>query len=417
MSTLIKSAFTSLILILFSATISWAGPNVLDIQELKGLGLKDATIEDIVTVSLKPRARKPLDADFIKELASYGGDPLTSAYLNLDSLSSSDPECPIGRDKILKLIAARVKSDEIIEIIHEALRDYKEPKDVAPSAGSGESSTYLPAMAMAGAGIAGTQALNSSKTNSAALENTSPQVEWSPDDFSSVESQNIPQARILETEQLNSISDNLANPENLDSLDKPSLNIEESTQIEAEKLDPILEKASQIEPEKLETTPDEINQNSPLQSAMLSDGQLPLSMEDAGSHLATDVPVLDPKETQAQNQEDLRNTPQTLYRGQKADPARPMPRGGTLYPVREPQEDDAYFMGSYRYETLDSHAVDVHRASKSGVLGTRVESRANGQKVHRYFSGRPERKVQETETSSRRSSLGGTPNEIVDYFE
>jgi hypothetical protein len=86
-----------------------------------------------------------------------------------------------------------------------------------------------------------------------------------------------------------------------------------------------------------------------------------------------------------------------------------------MYPVREPQPDDSYFMGSYRTETLDGHAVDVHRASKSNVLGTRVESRASGQKVHRYFSGQPERKAESNETP-KRNAIGGTPNEIIDYY-
>jgi hypothetical protein len=87
-----------------------------------------------------------------------------------------------------------------------------------------------------------------------------------------------------------------------------------------------------------------------------------------------------------------------------------------MYPVREPQEDDEYFMGSHRYETLDHHTADVHRASKSGTLGVRVESRAGGQKVHRYFSGRPERKAK-APAEPRRGALGGGPNDFDDFYE
>jgi hypothetical protein len=53
---------------------------------------------------------------------------------------------------------------------------------------------------------------------------------------------------------------------------------------------------------------------------------------------------------------------------------------------------------------------------KSGSQGTRVESRGDGAKVHRYFSGSPERKRQGMANPAK-AAVGGEPNEIVDYFD
>ncbi|MDR2406028.1 MAG: hypothetical protein LBE27_06625, partial [Deltaproteobacteria bacterium] len=212
----------SLAILIFPSDLK-AGPNVLDIQELKGLGLTDTTIEEIVTVSLRPRARKPLDADFIKLMAAYGGDGLTSAYLELDSLTAAYPNAPIGRDTIQRLIAAKVAKGEIIAMIRKAIDNTKkDDSQMAPSAGEEDRSSGISLLAgagMAGAGLAlgaGVSELNrsesaqslpgtaSSSSYSGLSGTTAPPGIWTPEaeDFSEIDSQNIPQARILEAESL-----------------------------------------------------------------------------------------------------------------------------------------------------------------------------------------------------------------------
>ncbi|MDR2199141.1 MAG: hypothetical protein LBR53_06785 [Deltaproteobacteria bacterium] len=370
-----KSAFlTAAVSFIFclSSQPTLAGPNVLDISELKSLGLSDSTIENIVAVSLSPRARPPLDADFIKLLATHGGDGLTKDYLDLDALSSGDGKAPLSPDSVRKLISARVAADEIRVMIRDALEEYRadDGKENAPSAGATDAAGSGPyaaagvvaAGAAAGSGLSAGGAGADSGAHSPELGDAggaAPSGAWNPED--------------------------------------------EDFSAAADGGDGFL-------------TAEDLLRESEAAGAMgESEHLVPLTIGNAGGSMAeAEAESRIPERAAAP---DPRKTPQTLRRGQKADPSRPMPADGRMYPVREPEEDDEYFMGSYRYETLDGHQVDVHRASKSGVLGTRVESRAGGQKVHRYFSGRPEKKAVRTVPGTKRSASGGTPNEMIDYFE
>ncbi|MDR2339789.1 MAG: hypothetical protein LBF40_06630, partial [Deltaproteobacteria bacterium] len=365
-----------------SAGKALASSDVLDISELLSLGVKESTVEDIITVSLMPRARPPLQAGFIKRLAEYGGDELTASYLRLDSMSAGDPEAPISQETIKKLMSQKVKGPEIVELVDEAALDYRTTREakargalaaeggtVAPSAGesgAGAAPYVVGGVAATGAavGVAGASggsgaasgAAGASAPAAAAPSYEAPADAWTPDasDFSSEDILDEgPKARSLDGTKPDA--------------PKPSDYYGSSPS------DP----------------------SPPEESAMAGEYRIPLSLGAAGAML-TGEPGADARPKAAPNsaREYLRHTPQSLRRGQKADPSRPMPRDGRLYPVREPQGDDEYFMGTYRYETLDGHQVDVHRAMKSGSQGTRVESRGDGAKVHRYFSGSPERKRQ-----------------------
>jgi hypothetical protein len=109
----------------FAAIPASAGPNAPDLNDLADLGISRGTVSDLVAESLAPRARPPMEADFVLLLARYGGDPLMRAYLDLDMESRHSPEAPLGEQAVKSMIARRDPAAEIINRIGNARRDYR----------------------------------------------------------------------------------------------------------------------------------------------------------------------------------------------------------------------------------------------------------------------------------------------------
>ncbi|MDR2386681.1 MAG: hypothetical protein LBE80_03730 [Deltaproteobacteria bacterium] len=103
-------------------------------------------------------------------------------------------------------------------------------------------------------------------------------------------------------------------------------------------------------------------------------------------------PVAQPKKPQVaiQKPKDLRKIPQTLYPGQQADPARPLPEAPGPYWSRAPKGHDT-FLGVTETVKADGHRYEVNTNAQGGRLGQEVLSRPSGHKVVRYYSMAPEK--------------------------
>jgi hypothetical protein len=385
-----------LCLAIYGPVSLWAGPNVLDINRLKDLGVSQTTLEDIVKYSLTPRARKHMEADFILQLASYGGNPLTRAYLDMELSSSHSPTAPLSQGKVLEMIQKRVAVSQVIAAIETALSESQRGEDFygssPPSAGSEISVSDIPgdfnntgpilaAAAVGAAPVAGA-ALNSG--SSAALPPV-PMSEISPEYTSSADSVPFERSQMESEEVL-----------------QPSVQAASAPALASS---PALAEAA--------ATPYSMN-------PFLAEGDAPvLAMEMAGAGLANGAPH------PLRDLKTLPVVPAVPPKGEpRAEEAAEEATGSASassvpYPVREPGPEHTFYMGSFEAVTLDGHRVDVHRNSKSGYLGTRVESTPSGKKVHRSFSGKPE-SVEEgargSDAPKKRSALGGTPAELSDFL-
>jgi hypothetical protein len=410
--------FLLLSLILINPASLSAGPNVLDLNALQTLGVTEDTLELIVRSSLSPRARAPMDADFLYALASYGGEPLTRSYLELDMSYSHEPRAPISQADITSMMRNRVAVDQMIAAIDAALYGTDENEDdlySAPSAGESEimvsdiPSDYNNVGPVLAAGAVGTApavgaALGSSGGGTGAAGGGSvaggaaaasslpsvPMSEISPQYTTAVNSSPFERTQ-MESDAFEVTNYDPGSP--LSSGVAPSPNYGEAARPPAPSMDPFLG-----------------GENLPI-----------FSTERAGSGFANGAPhpLIDlktlpaPPARESENsssQEAQSPAPEELVAGATATP----------YPVREPDQSHTFFMGSYETETLDGHRVDVHRNSRSGFLGTSVESTASGKKVHRAFSGKTESAVDGARGSDaskkKRSPLGGTPAELSDFL-
>ncbi|MDR1166340.1 MAG: hypothetical protein LBO66_10850 [Deltaproteobacteria bacterium] len=375
-----KALFGALALgafLLWGSALADARPNVLDIAELRDLGLSPTTIEELIVVSLKPRARPPLDADFIVAMAQYGGNDLTGAYLRLDDLTGHLEASPLGRDEIMKLIRAKVARDEIIRMINDAAQRVEEDgpagRAVAspPAAGSPDSassSSAAPLALAAGGGLAAGAYLGSSGASKTGIQES--ELAPAADSVPSLPETSVPSLEVPSAPAGASLSPATAG-------------------------------------EEMGTLP-----SSGAATEFASSDGGTLALERAGERFASGAPtprqsLLTPPAAPSGEREAFRRTPQELSRGEQADPARPLPREGGAYPVRTPSADSSFFMGSYETVTPDGRRVDVHRNAASGVLGTSVESSPSGHKVHRAFSGRVERYYPDARDKAPEGGAGG----------
>ncbi|MDR2354359.1 MAG: hypothetical protein LBF22_14610 [Deltaproteobacteria bacterium] len=379
-------------------------PYVLDLQELQALGLQDTTIQEIVTASLSPRGRPPIEGSFLKEMAQYGGDSLTRAYVELDKTTAALRDPVFSEKTVSQMIQNKVPSEAIVSEINETLARYKtgqrpqrrtlenanqengnQENDNQAHFGKGEI-IFASGIGLAGAGgiIAASQSENgfNGPGNLSSQNITSPVSETSTlnETLNETPTQTYTQLGIQEEDLLDSSVP-------LTSEDYPGENFMGGPKNHA--------------------------------SGIVPESEVPLELGRAGSLLASGVPPQHqpleslPKVT-TPSREELRKTPQTLHRGEQADPARPLALPERNYPVREPGPEHAFFMGSFEQTTLDDHEVVIHRNSRSGYVGNRVEETPSGHKVYRYFSGKPEVTQEEIDAKEKRNSLGGTPRDRAD---
>ncbi|MDR0356206.1 MAG: hypothetical protein LBJ64_10820 [Deltaproteobacteria bacterium] len=136
----------------------------------------------------------------------------------------------------------------------------------------------------------------------------------------------------------------------------------------------------------------------PEQYASLEPSAVSLSTPSTPSRPSASAPSAPSRPTPA----DLRHVPQTLYPGQKADPARPMPENPGPYWSRSPRGHDDRFMGVVDQAKADGHRYEVHTNARGGRLGQEVLSRASGRKVYRHYSMKPELALESPQTRSQR---------------
>jgi hypothetical protein len=98
---------------LFLVSSIWAAEPV-DLAELGRQGLGEASRRIIVTQSLAQRARPPLDLEFVKELAAYGGDDLALAYLEMDAATAKSAESPLPPTSARNMMAAGLAPADLI---------------------------------------------------------------------------------------------------------------------------------------------------------------------------------------------------------------------------------------------------------------------------------------------------------------
>ncbi|MDR1110608.1 MAG: hypothetical protein LBP92_07935 [Deltaproteobacteria bacterium] len=82
------------------------GSEPLDLAELGRRGLGERSREIIVAQALSHRARPPLEIGFVLEMASYGGDDLAQAYLEMDAATSQEAASPLPPESMRNLMAA-----------------------------------------------------------------------------------------------------------------------------------------------------------------------------------------------------------------------------------------------------------------------------------------------------------------------
>jgi hypothetical protein len=390
------------LLVLLNERNVFASPNVLDINALERMGVNQSTIEDIVISSLEPRARPPMDSDFINLLASYGGDPLTRAYLDMDKETSNLPVAPISQNAVKRMIERKVTRDVVIASINEALRtsnNSENQKPIAPAAGDrGIIETDIPGDYNNTGPVVGAVALG-----------TAPLVAGTAMGSSGGGALNAGTAAGMPNSTYGSVP-------NSDTI------IENRTTIESIPSDKAPQNpAVGYNDSTIPSTDEAFSQNAydGYMKASLVDTQMEsLAIEHAGAGLASESfsssngQVTLPKGN-AYNNEEAKNNKQALEEVEKKATFT------TPYPVREPAPEQTFYMGSYEKETLDAHKVDVHRNSQSGYLGTSVESTPRGHKVHRFFSGKTDSTVEGqrgSDAPKQRSSLGGTPTTLQDFL-
>ena len=110
---------------------------------------------------------------------------------------------------------------------------------------------------------------------------------------------------------------------------------------------------------------------------------------------------------------DLRKVPQTLYPGQSADPARPLPEAPGPYWTRLPEPDGSRFMGVADEVKADGHRYEVNTNARGGLMGQEVLSRGSGHKVIRHFNIRPEKIRQGRERAPEVSELPSENDSVV----
>jgi hypothetical protein len=147
------------------------------------------------------------------------------------------------------------------------------------------------------------------------------------------------------------------------------------------------------------------HENEPSEAALAKSGPMVTAMSVASNTdrpveapLAPSNPEFDqsvsaaapPQKPAIPKPQDLRKVPQTLYPGQQADPARPLPEAPGPYWSRAPKGHET-FLGVTETVKADGHRYEVNANAKGGRLGQEVLSRPSGHKVVRHYSMAPER--------------------------
>ncbi|MDR3204786.1 MAG: hypothetical protein LBV23_08590 [Deltaproteobacteria bacterium] len=94
---------------------------VLDFNELSRRGLSEKSREIIVAQALTVRARPPLEVSFILELASYGGDELARAYLEMDARTNQMSQSPLAPETIKSFMNAKMASSDLISMMEKTV--------------------------------------------------------------------------------------------------------------------------------------------------------------------------------------------------------------------------------------------------------------------------------------------------------
>ncbi|MDR2349642.1 MAG: hypothetical protein LBF41_03300 [Deltaproteobacteria bacterium] len=342
--------------------------------------MTDDTIRDIVVASLEPRARPAMDADFINLLADYGGDPLTRAYLDMDVKTSHLPAAPMSEGAIRRFAARRAAVSEMVDAINEALAASEAGEDrngTAPSAGeSGITETDIPGdynntgPVVAAAGMSAAPLAAGAANGGAAGSVAAVPATGSDGAAAFGEAGDFPAAREAAFDGASPGVSPGASPGGKRSMRAAS------------------------------------------DFAVNDDGTL--AMESAGSSLSFENP-----RGSADLKRSSRIPEKSGESGNGRDDSEVAGKKATPYPVREPSEDHTFYMGSYETTAPDGHGAIVHRNSRSGYLGSSVESTSSGHKVQRYFSGKTESAVpgrRGSDAPKRGNSLGGTPVKAEDFL-
>ncbi|MDR1487383.1 MAG: hypothetical protein LBT62_05255 [Deltaproteobacteria bacterium] len=301
-----------------------AAQQPLDLSELGRRGLGERSRDLIVTQALTVRARPPLEIGFILQMAEYGGDELAKAYLEMDAETNQMERSPLTPEAMKNLMASALSVSDLLLLINSA-------------SGASQSENSAPFAAVVPITTVAETTVNDSSVNY-------PTVNYPGPLAGNVEKPTPP-----------------ANPASSPDYYQTMIAVT-GPQI------PVLSGASAL------TTP----QASTYQA---SAHQAPIYQD----------PIYQGPTYQAQQgvypEIDKRKTPQVLYPGQQADPARPMPENPGPYWTREPQANHTFFMGVVDEVKADGHRYEVHTNGKRGVMGQETLTRGSGHKVYRYFSG------------------------------
>ncbi|MDR1297649.1 MAG: hypothetical protein LBO05_09840 [Deltaproteobacteria bacterium] len=377
----------------------------LDLAELARRGLGEKSREIVVTQTLARRGRPPLEIDFVMELVDYGGDDLARTYLVMDARTNRLRRAPVPPESMRKMMDASLPPREIMNLLvsaersqnsDQAARPGQTPARTSPRAATGAaaaSSAAPLAVAGSGAGRARTAPTGAHLTASSTFDG---------------------RTGIVETDLMGGQAPlPAAPPAALETMSPTRARAENQTQARARALAPASDVAADVAAAEGWPAPPAA-QEWPAAAPAAQEWPDPPAAEEwpaaASAAQWPEPPAGAPRplyrpderagypgvaeaalrEDKAPRPNDLRNVPQVLQPGQKADPARPMPVLPGPYWTRQPKGRGERFMGVTDQVKPDGHRVEVHTNARSGRLGQQVLGRESGRKVVRHYSMSPE---------------------------
>ncbi|MDR1040092.1 MAG: hypothetical protein LBR80_07995 [Deltaproteobacteria bacterium] len=394
-----------------------ASQDVLDATELFRLGVSADTASVLMAESLMPRARPAISPGFARGLARHGGDPLLRAYLDLDSETRYDADPSLSRAEVERMMERGDSPEEIIERIDGARLGRRSggsaaalaaPPAVQVAARAG-SNTHAPAAgdhdaedgileedlpgdfnnigpplaAGAAAGAAGAAAFSgsgpgvangagaaASVAGASGANVPSSNVPGSNVPSSSFPTNNVPASNV----PASALSPPASTPGSAAEAAEASFAYEE-----------FQSGAAAFAPESAANMPEPAASKGAAESVASAEGALGLG--NAGSSFADSVPPRPEASPGAVPAEPAAAVPSAEAAADEAPEAMgSLETHGTPFPVREPEEDDGFFMGTFQKVAPDGHRVLVHRNVRAGGQGTAIESTPDGRKLRRSFS-------------------------------